>query len=346
MIRFAWLQARTQALVAAAALVILAAVLLITAPGIAHLYDTIIKPCSTSCSGSTLNAFLRKDRDLRDWLNIFMLVVPGIIGVFWGAPLVARELETGTHRLAWAQSVTRTRWLAVKLGVMVVITVIVTGLMTLMFTWWNHLHDRVEANVFGPFDARDIVPVGYAVFALVLGVTAGLLIRKTVAAMATVFVLFTAVRVTMTHWVRPHLFTPMRLAVALDPKSTGFGRTGSGPDTLQPSAPRIPNAWIISTRIVDASGHALTPDVVAATCPAAPTPVKVPVVGNRSQVPIDVQSRFEDCVTKIAAKYHTVVSYHPASRYWAFQFYELAIYLGAAAVLAGLCILVIRRRRS
>jgi len=52
-------------------------------------------------------------------LGLVVLVVPALIGVFWGAPLIARELETGTFRLAWTQSVTRTRWLAVKLGVVV-----------------------------------------------------------------------------------------------------------------------------------------------------------------------------------------------------------------------------------
>ena len=54
-----------------------------------------------------------------------LAVVPAVIGVFWGAPLVARELETGTHRLAWNQSVTRTRWLAAKLGVAVLATAVV-----------------------------------------------------------------------------------------------------------------------------------------------------------------------------------------------------------------------------
>jgi len=39
-----------------------------------------------------------------------VVAVPGLIGIFWGAPLVARELETGTYRLAWTQSVTRKRW--------------------------------------------------------------------------------------------------------------------------------------------------------------------------------------------------------------------------------------------
>ena len=43
-------------------------------------------------------------------------VAPALIGIFWGAPLVTRELEAGTFRLAWNQSVTRARWMAVKLG--------------------------------------------------------------------------------------------------------------------------------------------------------------------------------------------------------------------------------------
>jgi len=42
------------------------------------------------------------------------LATPALLGIFWGAPLIARELETGTCRLAWNQSVTRTRWLTVK----------------------------------------------------------------------------------------------------------------------------------------------------------------------------------------------------------------------------------------
>ena len=46
-----------------------------------------------------------------------LVALPALVGAFWGAPLVARELESGTYRLAWAQSVTRTRWLAVKLAV-------------------------------------------------------------------------------------------------------------------------------------------------------------------------------------------------------------------------------------
>ena len=49
-------------------------------------------------------------------LITLVLVVPALIGMFWGAPLIAHELETGTFRLAWTQSVSRRRWLLVKMG--------------------------------------------------------------------------------------------------------------------------------------------------------------------------------------------------------------------------------------
>ena len=43
---------------------------------------------------------------------------PLLVGLFWGAPVLAREFERGTHRLAWTQSVPRRAWLVVKLGVL------------------------------------------------------------------------------------------------------------------------------------------------------------------------------------------------------------------------------------
>ena len=78
---------------------------------------------------SARDTFLRNDRSLRAFLGFLVIVFPAIIGMFWGAPLVARELETGTFRLAWTQSVTRTRWLAVKLAVVGGISMLVAGLL-------------------------------------------------------------------------------------------------------------------------------------------------------------------------------------------------------------------------
>ena len=67
---------------------------------------------------------------------IISYLMPAIIGMFWGAPLISRELEGGTYRLAWSQSVTRSRWLAVKLGLLGLAAMAVAGLFSLVITWW------------------------------------------------------------------------------------------------------------------------------------------------------------------------------------------------------------------
>ena len=209
MIRFTWIQARTQTMTALGALAALAIVLAITGPHLAHLYDTSIATCAAHGDCPAVRAaFLRNDSTFRTALGVVVIVVPALIGIFWGAPLVARELEAGTFRLIWSQSVTRTSWLAAKLGVVGLASMAVAGLTSLVVTWWASPLDRVRMNPFGTFDQRGIVPIGYAAFGFALGVTAGILIRRTVPAMATALVLFVSARLAFTHWLRPHLIAP------------------------------------------------------------------------------------------------------------------------------------------
>jgi hypothetical protein len=348
MTRFAWLQSRTQTLVASVGLLAVAAIALLTGPGIVRRYNAVIAPCTANgdCSGTTINLFLRHHGDLRIWLGVLVIVIPGIIGVFWGAPLVAREYESGTYRLAWTQSVARTRWLSIKMGVIMLIGMTVVGLLSVVVSWWAAPFDRVNGSPFDQFDQRDIVPIAYASFAVAVGVTAGVLVRRTLPAMATACVVFVAARITFTKFVRPSLFAPKTLAAALDPDSTGFGRTGSGPAVLEPTARGIPNAWIQSVHIVDKAGQGLTGDFLANTCPQLALEPRVPTTGNRAQVPPDIKDGLHDCVAKVAATYHQVVKYQPANRYWAFQWLEFGIYIAAALMLTGICVWSIRRRRS
>ena len=187
-------------------------------------------------------------------------MVPGILGVFWGAPLVARELEAGTYKLAWTQSVTRTRWLAVKLALVGLSTMAVAGLVSLMATWWSSPVDRVNMTVFTSFDQRALVPMGFALFAFALGVTAGVILRRTVPAMATTLVAFVATRLLMNHYVVPRLLSPTVRSYPLGPQTIqGYGSMNGGPFNLFAGAPNLPNAWVYSTAIVDKAGHALSP---------------------------------------------------------------------------------------
>src|SRR5215470_9702610 len=65
-----------------------------------------------------------------------VLLVPVLVGVFLGAPLVARELERGTFRLIWAQSVTQLRWLLVKVGWQLVVILALFVLINQLVTWY------------------------------------------------------------------------------------------------------------------------------------------------------------------------------------------------------------------
>ena len=226
MIRLTWLQFRTQAVTALAAMAVYAALLVATGPHLASLYAASgISGCQ---GGSCMNLVGSFDAQLQStgiYLALYLvglgiiLFAPALIGLFWGAPLIARELETGTSAIAWNQSVTRTRWLAVKLAVGGLAAMAVTEGLSLMQAWWAAPLGRAASHG-GPsspfwqgrftqliFASHGITPLGYAAFAFALGVTAGALIRRTIPAMALTLAVFAALQVAMPLWIRPH-FAP------------------------------------------------------------------------------------------------------------------------------------------
>jgi hypothetical protein len=348
----AWRQLRTQVLVVAGVLVAIAVVLLLTGPHLVSLSDAYLKLCHADRDcGSTTNPVLNTDGTLEGGLSDLVLLAPALIGIFWGAPLVARELETGTYRLGWTQSITRRRWLAVKLAVVGLVSVAVAGLLSLMVTWWASPIDTANANRFGGamFAVRDITPIGYAAFAFALGVTAGVLIRRTLPAMASTLVVFAAARVAENDWVRPHLMPPVQAAMALTPGSSGgFALTPTGLQVLT-NPPTIANGWGLSSRLVDNSGHAPTAAFLKSACPSIANVAPAgPVVGG-ARVNVrpgggPPQQAFQDCIEKVAAKFHEVVTYQPASRFWAFQGIETAIFIALGLLLVGLCFWWVRHR--
>jgi hypothetical protein len=328
-IRFSWLQFRSQAAVVAGALALLA----VAVAWLIH----------------------RDEGSARVWLGLLVILAPGLIGAFWGAPLVAGEFEDGTFRLAWTQSVTRTRWMAAKLVVVGLASMAAAGLLSLVVTWWAGPLDHSALNQFATFDQRDIAPVGYAAFAFTLGVLAGALIRRTLPAMAVTLAVFIAARVAELTFVRPRLFSPVLLNLALNPRSTGYGQAGTlsvlfGSPTLMPNPPDLPNAWITSLTIVNARGEGLTAGELASACPGIGQGGRGG--GHRgghggglghTRAPQAVVNRMQECVARIGTTYHEAVAYQTAGRYWPLQWCELAIFLGAALILAAACVWRIRR---
>ena len=361
MIRLTWRQFRTPAIVAFVALVAVAAFAAVTGPFVAHAYAATMAACQpTGDCESAMQAFARNDTELLAAFNALVTVVPALLGAFWGAPLIAREIESGTFPLVWTQSVTRTRWLVVKLAVVGLSSMLVAGLLSLIVTWWARPLGQAAASAFVTFDSRDLVPIGYAAFAFALGVTAGMLIRRTVPAIAVTLFVFLVVRVTTTFAIRPRIIGPTHLVQALDPASTGFGSglsptillnslfNGGPSSALDPAPPDLPNAWIYSTRVVDGSGHDLTNAVLNATCPGVANGgggADGPTVPGHTPVSQDRAEQAHACITKIGTTYHELVTYQPANHYWALQGAELAIYCTAALLLGAFCLWWLRRRR-
>lgn len=355
MIRLSWLQFRTQAAAAVGLLAVAAVLLGVTGPHVAHLVQLYFKaqaaciPSQRCVTPLNLSTFDR----LLELLGSVLVVVPGLLGAFWGAPLVARELESGTFRLAWTQSVSRTRWLGVKLAVAGLASVAVTGLLSLMVTWWSSPLDRVSADRFGLglFGERNVAPLGYAAFAFALGVTAGLLLRRTLPAMATTLVAFLGARLAFTYWIRPHLLGPAHLSLGLSlTRGAGYGSYNGGPNTLVFAPPNLPNAWIYSNDTIDKLGHQLTPQVVAATCPkltaalGGPPPASQAGVTHPVPGPAGAKQLLRQCFSVVGRTYHHAITFQPASRYWTFQWLEMSIYLAAALILVAGCIWWLRHR--
>jgi hypothetical protein len=370
MIRLTWRQFRAEAIVAVAALVAVAAIVLVTGLHLSHLFDVVMTRCRAKgdckyAAYSVTSAYGRWG----EGLGALILALPALIGIFWGAPMAARELETGSYRLTWTQSVTRRRWLGVKLAALGLASIVTAGLFTLMVTWWAGPLNITGAGRFVPgnFGEQGIVPVGYAAFAFALGVALGLLLRRTLVAMAATLAVFAGI-VFAIKWLRPDFMSPVRRTFKLTgnnlqpfPTSTGLSFRVIPPATGA-------NSWIYTAAAVDSSGHPITSQYTRQACPAnmfrpgkeislhqrSGRPSGGPPFGQGSgnhQVPGGPpgpggsQGPFSGgCVNKVLAHFHGLVSYQPAGRYWAFQAIETAIFLALALGLAWFCFVWIRRR--
>lgn len=174
--------------------------------------------------------------------GLLMLVLPALIGAFAAGPLIARELESGTYKLAWSQSVTPARWLAAKLAVPAVLLLAGVSFLSAAFTWarartgTEYAVDWYDAPAFATMGTA---PVGYALLGLTAGALVGLLIRRTVPAMAVAALVVGAVLVTL-GYARSSLW-PLR---------TTTGTLGSGE-----------NPWIVEMGKLTSSGERLPVDV-------------------------------------------------------------------------------------
>lgn len=262
-------------------------------------------------------------------------LVPALVGAFWGAPLVARELEAGTHRLVWNQSVTRRRWLAVKLMVLGLASVAVAGALSALLTWAAGPVDQVAGDRFSAilFGARGVAPIGYAAFGFVFGAVTGLLVRRTLPAMALVFLAVIAVQFAVPNLLRPHYMPAERATVPMSAdainQARALGSITGGPVI---GGVEVPNSWITDTsRLLTSDGRQLSDTAFNRCLDDAP---KTGAAGRFGDTAV--------CLGELDL--HVNIAYQPNQRFWPFQWIELAIYLGFCALLAAVGLWRIQRR--
>ena len=332
-----WRQYRAAAAITAALVAAFAALIVVTGVQAASQWHAALGACTASHScGNLSSSSLFLGSHAVGFLIIMTLGVPAVLGILVGAPLLAHEFETGTAQYAWTQSVTRRRWLAVKAGWPLLAAAAIGGIVSALVTWWSGPNNALQANEFNPgrFDIMGIVPVGYAVFAVALGIAAGALLRRTLPAIAVTLAGFIAVRAVIFIALRRSFMAPV---TSYFPVGQAFS---TGP------------AWQLASGYVSANGQPIS----------IPLSTNGAVIGGGNGLSLPVSSLPAQCQAAAGhgpltrATYHAVVScaqahgirgyltYQPASRYWAFQGIETGIFLLLAAALLAVTFAVILRR--
>jgi hypothetical protein len=240
-----------------------------------------------------------------------LAVVPALAGLFVGAPLLARELEHGTHRFAWTQGVTRRRWILSKTALLALATLACGAAASAIVMWWRGPFDTLEGRM-GPaaFDVEGVVVPAYALYALAIGVLAGLLLRRTVAAMTATLVVFAATRLLVLRFLRPRFAPPLHQVVA-------------GTD-----APQAAGSWVLSDTLVDAAGTQIT-------------------AARENLALLHAQQAGIDPHTYILTLgWKRLLSYQPAGRFWTFQLLEAGLFVTLAAAVVVLALWLVRRTPS
>jgi hypothetical protein len=252
---------------------------------------------STGCS-EALQSFTSRFESVGN-LMAWLTIVPGLVGVLLAAPFVL-QLESGTYRLDWTQSITRGRWIAGKLALAVAAAVVVSAVFIALVTWWRtplaHISGRMDPSV---FDSEGIVVFGYTLFALGLALAIGILWRRAVPALVVAFVGYFAARVFVDTWLRQRLTPPVA--------ATFRGRREGDP-------PALYHAFVITEHQSDRFGHEVAPKI--AVCLRA--------------APVNLRK----CVSEQGPGFVHAV-FEPASRFWSMQLVEFGLFTGVALALVA-----------
>jgi hypothetical protein len=258
-------------------------------------------------------------------LGVFLQVVPALIGAFAGAPVLARELETGTFRYAWTQGIGRRRWALAKLVLLAVVLAAAAGAFGVLVSWHYQPYFAAGNQALGlpemsPFDnslfsLRGVAFPAWMLAAFAIGALAGMLIRRVVPAILATLAVYAGLAFAAAGLLREHYLTP-----------------------LLTSNSNVPGtAWVTSQWSAKDGRFAFTGfppmSLVNRFCSSLP-----PRKGGPSL------EAFAQCLAPHG--YTQWTSYQPASRFWPFQWIEGGWLLALSVLLIAVTVWLVRRRAA
>ena len=257
-------------------------------------------------------------------------VVPALIGAFVGAPVLARELETGTFRYAWTQGFGRWRWTLAKLVALGVVVTVAAAAISRLFSWyyqpyiatrelrrWALIIPQQSPFSSALFDLRGVSFATWTLVAFAIGVLAGLLIRRVVPAIVATLAVYAGLALAAANLLRPHYLAPLLTNNANVPAS----------------------AWIYSQRWTKDgkfafSGWRDAPNHLLQQCASIPKgPIGKPSSATLAQ-----------CFAQHG--YTLWTRYQPVSRFRTFQWIEGGWLFVLSALLMALTVWLVNRRAA
>ncbi len=254
-------------------------------------------------------------------------IVPALIGAFVGAPVLARELETGTFRYAWTQGFGRWRWTLAKLVTLAIVVTAAAGALSVLLSWYyqpylatgNEARTLSELSPFSlaVFDLRGVVFAGWTLVAFAIGVLAGVLIRRVVPAIVATLAAYTGLALATANVLRRHYLAPLLTSNANVPGSAWIFRQ-----------------WWTKGGQFAFSGWRDAPNNLLQQCASIP----------RGPLGKPSPTTLAHCFVQHG--YVQLTSYQPASRFWPFQWIEGGWLLALSALLIAMTVWLVRPRAA
>ena len=304
----------------------LATYLLLTGLRVHHAYAAVAacRPAGSLACSNALGDFDNAYWSTAEAVAVLLQMVPALIGAFAVAPVLARELETGTFRYAWTQGFGRARWTLAKLVPLAVTVAGAAGAFSVLFSWYfapfadQGLQTRLPPLAPLVFDLHGVAFAAWTLAACSIGALASMLIRRVVPAIAATMAAWAGLALAAGLFLRQHYLTPL---VAHQPNLPG-------------------SAWIISSWYTGRNGKPLSQAAVSQFLQGYHPAAATQVGPNSFQTTVDPVGY----ITQHGYMYW--VSYQPASRFWPFQWIEGGYLLGLSVLLIAATIWLVRHRAA